>query len=141
MTLSKLLKIVPASCVKKIVEFASSNCSDKLPAWLNLALICKKLEVGFGPIVICVPNTVGPKSLISVTILVIGCNTPVFKWYPEAMKLAIEIDSPKLHSMEEEYPPPLLITKGVIDWPLVFVEKKILPKVITKFEKYFIKIV
>jgi hypothetical protein len=31
------------------------------------------------------------------------------------MKLAIEIDSPKLHSMEEEYPPPLLITKGVID--------------------------
>jgi hypothetical protein len=36
-----------------------------------------------------------------------GCNAPVFKEYPEAIKFAMETDSPILHSMELEYPPPL----------------------------------
>ena len=52
--------------------------------------MCSKLEVGLGPIVICEPNTEGPYSLIAVTILVMGCNAPVFKEYPEAIKFAIE---------------------------------------------------
>jgi hypothetical protein len=47
---------------------------------------------------------------MAVTILVIGCNAPVFKEYPdEVIKLAIETDSPILHSIELDDPPPLFI--------------------------------
>jgi hypothetical protein len=44
-----------------------------------------------------------------------GCNTPVFKEYPKAIKLAIETDSPIFHSIVFEYPPPLFREYGVID--------------------------
>jgi hypothetical protein len=46
--------------------------------------------------------------LIDVTTLVKGCNKPVFNKKLGVIKLAIETDSPILHSIDEAEPPPLL---------------------------------
>lgn len=54
-------------------------------------------------------------SKIEVTTELRGCKTPVFKKNPGPEKLAIEMDSPILHSMLGAEPPPLLKVNGVID--------------------------
>jgi hypothetical protein len=54
-------------------------------------------------------------SKIEVTTELRGCKTPVFKKNPGPEKLAMEIDSPILHSILAAEPPPLFNVKGVID--------------------------
>jgi hypothetical protein len=51
-----------------------------------------------------------------VTTVVNGCNKPVFNEKLVVVKLAIETDSPILHSIDEAEPPPLFRANGVIDW-------------------------
>ena len=64
--------MVPISCVKTIVDFATSNVIDNLPISANQVFKCNKWLVGLGPILIWLPKTDGPYSLMEVTTLVLG---------------------------------------------------------------------
>ena len=64
--------------------------------------------------VIWLPKTAGPYSLIEVTTLVLGWRTPVLREKPGAIKEATDTDSVMLHSMYGDEPPPLFRVNGVI---------------------------
>ena len=72
--------------------------------------------MGLGPIIIWLPKTAGPYSLMEVTTLVLGRRTPVLREKPGAINEDTDTDSVILHSKDEDEPPPLLRVYGVIDW-------------------------
>jgi hypothetical protein len=65
-----------------------------------------------------------------------GCKMPVFKVNPGAIKLAMETDSPILHSklkaLTVDDPPPLLIMALETTWPLDFIDRIHIIKIINK---------